>query len=136
MKYMDKHREMKKFLRLSCRVILINFFSYGFEIFYPICCFRKRSAASSTLYKRYHHHKVPQPMDSPYIGTSIASLIVIELTLPSESVSEIDLDMKDASYIYVVNVKDNGIVKFVLGCVYLYRGTALALIILFVLHRY
>ena len=35
---MDKHREMKKILRLSCWGILINFFSYGFEIFYLISC--------------------------------------------------------------------------------------------------
>ena len=48
---MNKNLEMKKIiLRPNCWCILINFFRYRFEIFYPICCFCKRSAASSTLY--------------------------------------------------------------------------------------
>ena len=41
-KGMNKHHEMKKNIR--------NFFRYGFKIFYPICCSRKRSADTSTLY--------------------------------------------------------------------------------------
>ena len=42
-----KHREMKK---NPTSKLLINFFRYGFKIFYPICCSRKRSADTSTMY--------------------------------------------------------------------------------------
>ena len=44
----------KKILCLVCWGILINFFRYGFKIFYPICCSCKRSADASTLYFLKH----------------------------------------------------------------------------------
>ena len=49
----------KKILRLNCWDILIDFFRCGFKMFYPICCPRKRSADTSTLYTiRDHWYKL------------------------------------------------------------------------------
>ena len=77
-------------------------------------------------------------MQSPYIATSIGSLIVIELTLTWELMSEIHLKVKDAKAddIYPVNVKADGIFRFLSGSAYVRPDTALGEIVLFMLRSF